>query len=50
MDYDIIIVEIRMSYLAFMLTACCEHSAGRGVMWSTHYLTKEAKLNDAIML
>jgi hypothetical protein len=38
-------VEIRTSYLAFMLTACCEHSASRGVVWSTHYLTKEAKLS-----
>ena len=44
MDYDILIVEIRTSYLAFMLTACCEHSAGRGVVWSTHYPTKESKL------
>ena len=38
-------MEIRTSYLAFMLTACCEHSVGRGVVWSTHYLTKEAKLS-----
>ena len=28
-----------------MLTACCENSAGRGVVWSTHYLTKEAELS-----
>ncbi len=45
MDYDILIVEIRTSYIAFMLTACCEHSVGRGVVWSMHYLTKEAKLS-----
>ena len=28
-----------------MLTACCEYSVGRGVVWSTHYLTKEAELS-----
>ncbi len=45
MDYDILIVEIRTSYLAFMLTACCKHSAGRGVVWYTNYFTKETKLS-----
>ena len=38
-------MEIRTPYLALMLTACCEHSAGRGVVWSPHYLTKETKLS-----
>ncbi len=38
-------MEIGTSYLAFTLTACCEHSEGRGVVWSTHYLTKEAELS-----
>ena len=45
MYYDILVLEIGTSHLAFMLTACCEHSAAWGVMWAMHYLTKEAKLS-----
>jgi len=44
---DALVVEIRTSAFAFVLTADCEHSTSWRVMWTLNYFTKEAKLSDS---